>query len=141
LQGGSAETHLGTAGPAQPARVQTALEAQVKAHPQVQVEVPLQAQVEVPLKAQVEVPLKAQVEVIRRAQVDLAPRARVGTAPQGQTVRITLPVLVPPATIASALGASASGTLAEISGLILPEAYRSINALVAAGRSSGARLE
>ena len=83
----------------------------------------------------------ARVEMALRAPLVAVPHSLVGPAPQGQTVRITLPVLLPPATIASALGASASGTLAEINGLILPDAYRSIKALVAAGSSSGARLE
>src|SRR5713101_9608069 len=61
----------------------------------------------------------ARVGMALRAPLAAAPHFLVGPAPQGQTVRITLPVLLPPATIASALGASASGTRAEINGLIL----------------------
>src|SRR5260370_1492005 len=83
----------------------------------------------------------ARVGMALRAPLAAAPHFLVGPAPQGQTVRITLPVLLPPATIASARGASASGMRAEINGLILPDAYRSSNALVATGMTSGARRE
>src|SRR5260370_6145727 len=62
----------------------------------------------------------ARVGMALRAPLVAAPHSLVGPAPQGQTVRITLPVLLPPATIASAIGASASGMRAEINGLILP---------------------
>src|SRR5260370_37579172 len=55
-----------------------------------------------------------------RAPLVAAPHFLVGPAPQGQTVRITLPVRLPPATSASALVASPSGLRAAVHRLILP---------------------
>src|SRR5260370_3485253 len=58
----------------------------------------------------------ARVGMALRAPLVAAPHFLVGPAPQGQTVRITLPGLLPPATSASAPGAFASRTRAGVNG-------------------------
>src|ERR1700716_3256904 len=67
----------------------------------------------------------------RRAERDAEP---------SHVVRMTLPVLLPPATPPSACGASASGTRAEMCGLIFPASYSSRRARDAGGMSCGARV-
>src|SRR6202158_3388950 len=81
-------------------------------------------------------------QVAARAQPVAAALSAPGGRPGrwGQTERITLPVLLPAATVASARGAWLSGSRSPMYVLILPASNRSSSAFVAGGISWGARL-
>ena len=67
-------------------------------------------------------------------------QAERGGGAEPQVCRTTLPVLLPPPTIASAAGASSSGSRFDMYGLISPAAYRVKRLCMAAAISSGVRF-